>query len=61
MSTIDLLKAVVDSGLTENAALDLLQDAGVISDLCLKLSDVSEADAPKAVGVLRLHVHGKKR
>jgi hypothetical protein len=51
---IDLLKAVVDARLEENAALNFLQDRGAISDLCMSLADVAEADCPKAIEVLRM-------
>lgn len=53
--TPELLKAVVIAKLTDNQAIDLLQEAGVISDLCLKLSDIADEDCAKAIGVLRFH------
>jgi hypothetical protein len=39
-------------------ALNLLQDAGVISDLCVTVDDVG--DAGKAVAWLNLHEHELK-
>ena len=53
----ELLKA---AKLSENEALDLLQEAGAISDLCLKLADVAEADCSKAIDVLLLHMRRAK-
>ena len=49
---MELYRTVVAAKLSENDALNLLQDRGAISDLCLKLADVAEADCPRAVAVL---------
>ena len=56
----ELVKAVLACRLSENDALNLLQDRGVVSDLCLKLADVAEQDCPRAVGVLLLEMRRKK-
>jgi len=50
-----LLKAVVELKLTENEALDWLQECGVISDLCLRLVDVADADMANAIDALALY------
>lgn len=39
--------------LTECEAMNLLQDHGIISDLCASLDDVAEVDAVRAVEWLR--------
>lgn len=49
---LELYRTVVASKLIGNDALNLLQDRGAVSDLCLKLSDVAEQDCPRAVAVL---------
>jgi hypothetical protein len=35
-------------------AMNLLQDQGVISDNCISLADVADADAPAAIAFLEL-------
>ena len=49
---LELYRTVVASKLSENDALNLLQDRGAVSDLCIALKDVAEADCPRAVAVL---------
>lgn len=50
---------IAHQGIDATHALNLLQDAGVISDLCVTVEDVG--DAGKAVSWLSLHEHELKR
>lgn len=52
MTTSDLIKAFHDSGYSEVTGLNLLQDNGIISDLCVWASDVAEVDIPKAIAFI---------
>lgn len=36
-------------GINWDKALDLLQGAGIVSDNCVSLDEVAEADCPKAI------------
>lgn len=56
----ELIKAVLASRLSQNDALNLLQDHGAVSDLCLTIQDVAEADCPRAVAVLLDEMRRKK-
>lgn len=56
----ELYRAIVASKLSESDALNLLQDRGAISDLCITLKDVPEADCPRAVAVLLDDMRTKK-
>ena len=43
-----LLATIHECGLTERMAMNLLQDARIISDNCVNAEDVAEPDATKA-------------
>ena len=51
--TIELFKAVRDARLTEQRALDIMQEAGAISDLCLRLADAAESDCAKGIAAIQ--------
>lgn len=56
----ELLKAVLVARLSDQQALDLLQEHGAVSDLCLTLADVAEADCGRAIDVLRDEMRRQK-
>lgn len=56
----ELIKAVLAAHLSQNEALNLLQEHGACSDLCLSMADVAEADVPRAIDVLRDEMRRKK-
>lgn len=60
MNTDDLRKAIFDCGMSEVDAMNLLQDQGVISDLCVWVADVAEADIPKAIHLLEHYADTRK-
>lgn len=41
-------KAAFDRNLSEIKAMNLLQDQGIISDLCVWITDIAEADCDRA-------------
>lgn len=49
----ELLKVMHDCGLSEAQGMNKLQEAGVISDLCVWVADVAESDVPNAVNYLK--------
>ena len=57
MSKLELLRQYIQHlGLTESDAMDLLQTKSrTISDNCIELNDVAEADAEPAMLWLRQH------
>ena len=52
MNTEDLRKAVFELNLSEFEAMNMQQDQGIISDLCVWLVDIHERDIPKAIAYL---------
>lgn len=48
--------AIQEQGLDGNSVLDALQDAGVISDLCLSPADIALLDIPRALDILVMGV-----
>jgi hypothetical protein len=49
----ELMALVMEKGMDDCEAMNLLQGAGVVSDECVFLSDVAEADCGRAVEWLR--------
>lgn len=43
---------IADNALDPKAAMNFLQDAGIISDLCVTPADVANADCANAVAAL---------
>lgn len=48
-----LASAISAAKLTPTAALNLLQEAGIVSDNCIDLADVAAQDQPRAVAWLQ--------
>lgn len=55
-----LLSAMHDCDLSEVEGMNRLQSAGVISDLCVWVSDVAECDVEKSVNYLK-EQHGQSK
>lgn len=55
MINVTLISVINEFKMTELAAMNLLQDNGIISDLCLTVGDVATEDTQKAVKYLKLH------
>lgn len=53
----DILKAAYENNMSEAIAMNILQDAGVISDNCVWVKDIAEADAPAAIKFLQNYDH----
>ena len=49
MTLPSLPEAFTSCGMSDNEGLNLLQDRGVISDLCVTVEDVATQDAERAV------------
>lgn len=49
----ELLRQMQIMGVTPGAGLDVLQLAGVVSDECVRIQEVAEADAVRAAHWLR--------
>lgn len=52
---MSLKETITALNLTDLQAMNLLQDRGIISDLCVTVKDVAEADAKKAALWLNLN------
>ncbi|MES2367015.1 MAG: hypothetical protein V4563_14160 [Pseudomonadota bacterium] len=50
---------LMTSGMNDTAAMNKLQDAGVISDNCVHVSEVAYSDCEKAVAYLKKREVGK--
>ena len=59
MTQIDLWKAVRAAKLSANTALDIMQEAGAVSDLCVTLSDVAPADCEAGIRAIQEHERTK--
>ena len=49
MTHFTLLRAIASVGLDEIEAMNLLQDAGVVSDLCVGIESVATEDLERAI------------
>ena len=48
------LEAINELRMTEVEAMNLLQNSGTVSDLCVTAADVATADVPAAIKYLKL-------
>lgn len=60
MTQIDLWKLVSSLKLSANTALDIMQEAGAVSDLCLKLADVAPSDVEAGIVAIQDYVRLSK-
>lgn len=52
-----ILKAAYENKLSELQAMNLLQDRGIISDLCVWIADIAKEDAELAIKFLNYYDH----
>lgn len=52
MTPDDLKKCIFNLNLSEVEAMNILQDNGIISDLCVWAKDIHDSDIPRAIEFL---------